>query len=670
MSTCHRLCMTCLLLVFCSLSATRGAHACSATTQDVFSVGNKTADGSCNFASIQAAIDAATCATGTKIILNASGDYTNQHLSITNKNITLVGRANAPQCSTPQPACGVPPLYLACPTAPLRTIEGNIRIRGSSNVTLQYLEVTNGHGTADSNGTTYGGAIDYAATGRLDIDASTIDHNTANNGGGIRFQGYGGNADLYLHQHTQVDHNTATNGGSGGGIRVEGQATLHADEPNTWIHDNVAADKGGGIIVIGPANAHIGSGGDVFFGTPVGVVSVGNTANYGGGIALFANSNGSVNVNLLATDPAHPVRIEQNRAYHTGGGVYLVPYIYVQGGGAVPINFAELDMQGAHVDGNAAQEGAGIYADTNSTFAFGTTVYAGGEVYAAANGGCATGVECNTVSNNRAVATDGQGNETPTAGSAILIQTQGIFKVDRLAMRGNQAAHAIRVADSLHDTLQLNSCLLANNTLYAELIAFGDASASINQCTIAGNVNIADGYALLLANADLTLTNSIFAEGSQQTLDNTNGGATLILDYVMSGETASLSSGTHIIQSNDPGFVDPGSGDFHLRASSPAIDVAPAVAGDDRDLENRPRDQDLPETPNLDGPRDLGAYERQPSSCEMGDTIFSGGQVEIGVIADAVDTVGILRGDSITATTLAPVREIDCCGVTAAAVVK
>jgi parallel beta-helix repeat protein len=52
-----------------------------------------------------------------------------------------------------------------------------------------------------------------------------------------------------------------------------------------------------------------------------------------------------------------------------------------------------------------------------------------------------------------------------------------------------------------------------------------------------------------------------------------------------------------------------------------------------------------------------------------GNTI-SGGQVGIGVIADAVDTVGILRGDSITARTLAPVREIDCCGVTAAAVVK
>jgi len=52
-----------------------------------------------------------------------------------------------------------------------------------------------------------------------------------------------------------------------------------------------------------------------------------------------------------------------------------------------------------------------------------------------------------------------------------------------------------------------------------------------------------------------------------------------------------------------------------------------------------------------------------------GNTI-SGGQVGIGVIADAVDTVGVLRGDSITATTVAPVREIDCCGYTATGIVK
>jgi len=65
-----------LLLVGCVALRVADATACSATTQDVFTVGNKAADSSCNYGSIQDAINAATCATGTKIILNASGDYT------------------------------------------------------------------------------------------------------------------------------------------------------------------------------------------------------------------------------------------------------------------------------------------------------------------------------------------------------------------------------------------------------------------------------------------------------------------------------------------------------------------------------------------------------------------------------------------------------------------
>ena len=47
-----------------------------------------------------------------------------------------------------------------------------------------------------------------------------------------------------------------------------------------------------------------------------------------------------------------------------------------------------------------------------------------------------------------------------------------------------------------------------------------------------------------------------------------------------------------------------------------------------------------------------------------------GGQFGIGVVADAVDTVGVLRGDEIRGTTVAPVREFACCGFTATAIVK
>ncbi|MFJ9704577.1 nitrous oxide reductase family maturation protein NosD [Streptomyces sp. NPDC101234] len=49
---------------------------------------------------------------------------------------------------------------------------------------------------------------------------------------------------------------------------------------------------------------------------------------------------------------------------------------------------------------------------------------------------------------------------------------------------------------------------------------------------------------------------------------------------------------------------------------------------------------------------------------------ITGGRVGIGVVAGTVDTTGTLRGDRIRKTSVAPVREIQCCGFKATAVVK
>jgi hypothetical protein len=581
------------------------AHACTATAPDVYSVGNTAADTSCNYASIQAAVNAATCPAGTNIILNKSGDYTNQHVTITNKNIALIGRVDTSKCNTLVAACGI---NFPCPVGPLRTMNGSsgavITVRGTANVNISHLLITGGNATS-------GGGIDYAGIGTMQIDNSTIDSNNATYGGGIRFQGNGGTADLYLNTNTFVTSNTAQS--SGGGVRVEGQASLHMDAPQSWIAFNKAlSTQGGGLLVVGPAYAHIGSPGYLF-----GPAIYQNTAPYGGGIALISEIGGPAKADLFASDPAKPVRVEQNRATRTGGGVYLLSYAHMEGSGAIPQETATLQMQGARIDDNAGQEGSGIYADVFYTTA---DFSAGSQVYMYTGAACGSGTECNSVSGNRAVDV----NDNSTAGSAILIQTQGVLRAKQFAMRGNEGAHAIRVVDSLFLPLLLDSCLLADNTLYAELVTLGIAGATINQCTIAGNMNVADGYAMVRADGDLTLTNSIFAQGTQQSLLNTDAGATMNLDYLLSGETGSLSTATHLI-AGAASFMDAGNGDFHLAAHSPGLDVAPAVAGDDRDLDNRPRDQDLRDVPDTNGPRDLGAYERQGGVCDASDTIFCSG---------------------------------------------
>lgn len=60
----------------------------------------------------------------------------------------------------------------------------------------------------------------------------------------------------------------------------------------------------------------------------------------------------------------------------------------------------------------------------------------------------------------------------------------------------------------------------------------------------------------------------------------------------------------------------------------------------------------------------------QDGDGETSENTITGGQVGIGVVAGAADTVGVLRGDNIKNTSVAPMKEIECCGFTATAIVK
>ena len=125
----------------------------------------------------------------------------------------------------------------------------------------------------------------------------------------------------------------------------------------------------------------------------------------------------------------------------------------------------------------------------------------------------------------------------------------------------------------------------------------------------------------------LDLFNDIFAEGGARTTLLYTGGNPaqyLHVDHVMSMEIASLAQGSQVIQA-DPLFVDAAHGDYRLQPASPAIDLAPAITGDDFDLGGGPRDVDIAMTPNLDGVRDLGAYERQIGACYTSDTVYCDG---------------------------------------------
>lgn len=553
-------------------------------------------DAACGYTTLTAAITAAAAQTSgsrAKIYVATNMAYGGQALSFNGFSFSLIG--------------GVPDCSHLTPTGKT-TISGN----GSASV-IAITDTNTGHAailshlTISGGGGSSGGGVRYSGASELSIDNSLITDNGATDGGGIRFIGTGSaRNDLYLNANTTIMTNSAAH--SGGGIRVDGNAWLHVDADQIWIVQNEAGDYGGGIALVGSSQAHIGSPG-YFFGQYIGVLYQ-NTANYGGGIGSVATSGGAPSVELYPTDANHPVRIEQNRAHATGGGIYLGAYESNDGGGAAWVNAG-----GLQVDSNAAQEGAALYADTDSS-----TLYTGGGRFVFKPGYCATGIVCNSVSNNRAV-TDA---DVPTAGSAILIQSEGTFGAQQIVMRGNEGAHLIRVADSLDQPLLLGSCLLTGNTLTAELGTFGSAAATIDSCTIADNT--IGGAAVLRAQTGFALTDSIVAQGALPTLAYSGSGAGLTLEYLMLAHDApALPASAEHIAYDDPLFVDAAHGDYHLTAHSPAIDVAPPVTGDDRDLDNRPRDQDQPGIADLWGDRDLGAYERPIGACYVGDTVYCDG---------------------------------------------
>ncbi len=549
--------------------------------------------------------------------------YTNQHLTISDKYITFQGWGDGVTCAD---IPGEPAYAPPASDVPLVTIDGSgngrvLTITGNSNVGLHNLMVTGGQ-TSDN---ARGGGISFDGQGSLYLINSTINLNHGGFGGGINVNGSSGLTKLYLMDHTQILVNTAAV--SGGGIRIEGNTRMYAVRPFTLIGFNHAPNGyGGGLEVLGPARADIGSPGYNGLG-----VLYNNNAAYGGGIDIltFSIQTGAT-VRLFTTDPNNPVQISGNLASHSGGAVYLRPEDDYNG-----IGTSTLCANDFRINGNAASEGAAIYSDA------GYSLYSslGGFIFLNRNPGsycanpeppaalgavaCAPGVACNEFVGNKAEDQNGQ----PTAGATILLQSSSLFEADRFSARQNTGAHVLReVGDGTGylASAHLTNCLLIDNTLTQELIALTDGdqgSLSVNSCTVTGNA-IGAPYAFH-APGDFHLNNSIIDQPGRATVDPsiTDGNA---VAHVLTNDRSTLPD-TAYIQLGAPSFVDAAHGNYHLLHSSLGVDDAPVDPSVPAlDLDGRTRVVDLPVIANNFGPMDLGAYEIQPA-CAGNDTIFCNG---------------------------------------------
>lgn len=568
-------------------------------------------DASCNFSTIQAAVTAAATSGETRINIAVNQTYTAQAIVINNQNLTLIG--GYPSCSN-----------LLAPSGNT-TISGAgngthsvIAIGGTSNVEIDNLTIT--HGLLGSGQT--GGGIYFGGSGTLTITSSTVTDNTAEFGAGIEVNGSDDGVGFTINgPDTFITGNTASD--SGGGLQIEGHTFLSMITDGIFIGQNTATGgNGGGLRIVGPAAAEIGSP-----GTGTGVI-YDNMAVNGGGVAVEPSqvTLEQAFLNLFTTDPNRPARISNNVATENGGGIYVSAYASIDPAASVD---GIVTACAYRIDGNAAKEGSAVYLDSDSDDLH--SISTGGQFYGmqncelgpidgAAKVTCTAEATCHSIDDNQAI--DVNNDNQPTAGAAIFGQPGSIVMADRMMLRGNVGGYGIRQhGDSASVTL--TNCLFAENQLSHELI-FGDANApvSITNCTFAND--LIDAADVINNDTSISLSDSIIDEAGTQTLHFTGDSGNLHVANVLSNDITTLPSDPSIIQ-GDPMFVDMAHGDYRLTATnvahSPAIDFAPAVSGDDRDIAGNPHDQDVPSIANLFGVRDLGAYEMQP----IDDRIFADG---------------------------------------------
>jgi hypothetical protein len=590
----------------------------------------------CNADTIQAAINVAASAGDCPVLIHVTREHlwTNQHLNISgnNRHIVLQGWGDGVTCTQIKQAC--PPLGCApASDAALLTIDGSnaggrvLTISGENTfVRLSNLMIRGGFaGSGD------GGGIAFDGSGILRLNATTVSLNNAGYGGGINMHGSAGGARLDLEHDTFILNNAATT--SGGGIRIEGNARLFALQPNVWIGYNVAHDGyGGGIEVLGPARADIGSPGY----NGIGVVSY-NSAVDGGGVAVMAGAGDHQDaaLRLFTTDTSRPVQVSSNSASARGGALFLQADVSSTTAGSSG-NACLFDYR---LSDNTAPDGAAIHVSSDdaaiggavgNTLAFNTNPFGICTVPEAPPAlgavACAAGVPCNRIDGNSTIDANGQ----PVAGGSILtfgIETRAFG--ERVALRDNDATWLVRLERSDDDPagLDLANCLVAGNHTSQELFRLNGESGhtyplrlALDNCTIVGNT-IDDGYVFNVNEAEFSLRDSLVDQPGIDTLDHVGDAADLDVEYVLSRETQTLPDDVSILTFGDARYVDAANGDYRLQDDSPALDYAPARGG--TDLDRRPRTVEIGAHPNFFGPLDLGAYELQAHfACDPGDDVL------------------------------------------------
>jgi predicted outer membrane repeat protein len=509
-------------------------------------------------------------------------------------------------------------------------VGGGLYVQGSAFLTGTQV-ISN---TAGQSG---GGLYQADGNSQVDVTNSRFERNvaTTGSGGGLRVTGsatltgtqvisntaYDSGGGLYANSNAtlkdcRIERNVA-NGGAvnagGGGLWVGNNATL----TGTQVVDNVAARDGGGLrqrnsvyqvrITGGrfEGNMAVWTGGGLYvegnaFLTETQVVS--NTAKQQGGGLYQSSPTGRVDVTGS--------RFERNVATINGGGLRV--------GGSTALTSTQVVSNtagnyggGLHADGDATLEdcriernvagtnGGGLWVDDNATLT-GTQVISNtaddhggglwqdnGDDQLDVTGGCFEG--------NAATTLDGGGLRV--AGSAALTGTQ---VTSNTAGRNGGGLYGVRAVEAVNVLFAANTASSSSGSaIYLE--GYGTPQVTLRHLTIA-SATLGSGSAIYVAGGTVDITNTIVAS---YTIGLQRGGGTVNEDYNLffgngTDLSGSISSGGNSLHGQDPHFVDPAGGDYHIETDSAALDAGAFLSiTTDLDGDTRPTNPARPDAPDI-----------------------------------------------------------------------
>ena len=492
-----------------------------------------------------------------------------------------------------------------------------IRIHGDGDVVLRKLTLSGGHQPLFDYG--YGGGVQVSGGPHLiSLDHMLITDNEAGHGGGISLRNDVNGDPNYVHlvlgddvvisfNHAEFPPSTAS-GIQGGGIYCHESSVVWNGGGSTSILSNTASLDGGGIgadqcdLTIAPHGT---------YGSFNGIV-LNEAGRDGGGLAVNGFSGGGTK--FYVTDPARPVYVSGNFAEREGGGIKVN-------------SDAEVDAWDLILDGNRSYgEGGGVSVFCGSLIEdayFTLRGDLGGAPPEAVQ--CQADKACNSISGN--MAADAGGN--PQAAAAVRVKTNAGYgeyceasaRILGTRIDGNQGRNLVRVYE--HSDLgdqgdahaELDGAAITANDVSEAMLQTGVLETNDNYdaltvkaATIAGNA--IGGNDVIHSHSGISIVRSIIWQPGKRVLDLSEGSLDPgQVDYLLASDLTGIpAAATNFIA--DPRFMDPERDDFHLHASSPAIDFAPSSGDPEADGVTRSVNLGLVPDDGF-GPQDLGAYERQ-----------------------------------------------------------